>query len=299
MPAATANYARYRGDARAWMLARFICPAARLEELGSRIGPRTPEDPAPWRLSVLGSATESAEEFLPGLEHDLERVADFTRGTPGYAIPEVFEVRFPPSVLSEARPEAVRRVLAGAVEAFTGAAVPPLAVYYETGFPTDWERALAVVAAEVSASNREGAPVTAGLKIRTGGVTASAFPPPEKVAGLLIAARNAGVRVKATAGLHHPLRRFSAELNATMHGFLNVFTGAVLAHAAGLDRGDLQAILEDEDATSFQFDDGGLAWRDRRASLTQVAAARRDFAVSYGSCSFTEPVEGLEDLGLL
>ncbi len=299
MEPAAGNYARYRVDARSWMLGRFICPAARLEELGPTIGPRTPEDPDPWRLSVLGAPAEDAGSFLPGLRNDLAHVAAFTHRSPGYAIPEVFEVRLPPSVVSEARPETVRRVLEGAAETLSAAPVPPRAVYYEVGFPAAWERALDVVAGEIGALNRGGAPVSAGLKIRTGGVVASAFPPPEQVARFLVAAREAGVPMKATAGLHHPLRRFSPDVDAFMHGFLNVFAGAVLARTEDLDAGALEAILADEDPVSFRFDEEGLGWRNRGASLAQIAAARREFAVSFGSCSFTEPVEDLEDLGLL
>jgi len=105
--------------------------------------------------------------------------------------------------------------------------------------------------------------------------------------------------MKATAGLHHPLRRFAPEVETTMHGFLNVFVGAVLAHAERLGPGEIVPILEDEDPTSYCFDDEGLSWRDRHVSTAGIAAARRELAVSFGSCSFDEPVEDLQDLGLL
>src|SRR5207245_1843911 len=43
-------------------------------------------------------------------------------------------------------------------------------------------------------------------KIRTGGVTAEAFPDPDRLSGFLLAAARRRLPFKATAGLHHPLR---------------------------------------------------------------------------------------------
>src|SRR6185295_13375622 len=43
-------------------------------------------------------------------------------------------------------------------------------------------------------------------KVRTGGVTVSAFPPAAHVVRFMRRCIDAGVRFKATAGLHHPLR---------------------------------------------------------------------------------------------
>lgn len=134
-------------------------------------------------------------------------------------------------------------------------------------------------------------------KIRTGGVTTDAFPPIENVAAFLRACKARNIEFKATAGLHHPLRCVKAltyEPNApvgTMHGFLNVFLAAAM-----LD--DAEAILGEHDARAFTFDDEGATWRGRRASLADLAEMRR-FAISFGSCSFEEPVGDLQELGWL
>ena len=134
-------------------------------------------------------------------------------------------------------------------------------------------------------------------KIRTGGITEDAFPTPEIVASFIRACRSAGIAFKATAGLHHPLRcvrPLTYEPNAvlgTMHGFLNVFLAAAMV-------GDAEAILRETDASAFTFDDDGANWRNRRVTLDELATMRQ-FATSFGSCSFEEPINDLQELGWL
>ena len=135
-------------------------------------------------------------------------------------------------------------------------------------------------------------------KIRTGGITPDAFPAIENVAGFLRACKEKGVAFKATAGLHHPLRcvkPLTYEPNAptgTMHGFVNVFlAAALLDHAEG--------ILAETDPGTFTFDDDGASWRGHRVSTEELRTMRRDFATSFGSCSFEEPISDLRELGWL
>ncbi|HYK04396.1 MAG TPA: hypothetical protein VE974_21780 [Thermoanaerobaculia bacterium] len=135
-------------------------------------------------------------------------------------------------------------------------------------------------------------------KIRTGGITADAFPAIGSIAEFLRACKAKGVAFKATAGLHHPLRcvkPLTYEPNAatgTMHGFLNVFLAAAL-----LD--DAEQVLAETDAKAFAFDDEGVTWRDRRVTTEELAEMRRTFATSFGSCSFEEPINDLRELNLL
>jgi hypothetical protein len=123
-------------------------------------------------------------------------------------------------------------------------------------------------------------------------------PAPEQVAFVLHACLAAGVPLKFTAGLHHPLRHFDAGVEAHMHGFLNVFGAGVLGHALGLNEEEIRAILADEGARHFACD-AGFRWRDLRATPGQVAAARSEAVTTFGSCSFDEPRDGLRALGWL
>jgi hypothetical protein len=142
------------------------------------------------------------------------------------------------------------------------------------------------LAGEVAAVREAGA----GAKIRCGGAT---VPPVEAVAAFVAACRDAGVRFKATAGLHHAIRRDGA------HGFLNLLAAAVFAHAEGLGEGDLVPLLAEEDAAAFRVDANGFTVHGRRAGPVAIADARAELFTAYGSCSFSEPMEDLIALGIL
>jgi hypothetical protein len=141
-------------------------------------------------------------------------------------------------------------------------------------------------------------------KVRTGGVTTDSVPMPSEIAEFLCQAAARQVPFKATAGLHHPIRgdhplTYSADSpHAIMHGFINVFVAAAFAWP-GNDRAAVIGVLHECDPESFDFFDDALTWRGRRLPTEQIATTRRDFAHSFGSCSFEEPVAGLRALGWL
>ena len=123
-------------------------------------------------------------------------------------------------------------------------------------------------------------------KIRTANIS------PEGLANFLCSAAERRMPFKATAGLHHPIR------STTMHGFVNLFVAATMAWL-GMHHSILTELLNETNPRAFEFRDEELRWRDCRASTEQLAQARHDFAHSFGSCSFEEPVSDLRALGLL
>jgi hypothetical protein len=141
-------------------------------------------------------------------------------------------------------------------------------------------------------------------KLRTGGLTPDAIPSPEAIADFLGRAAARRLPFKATAGLHHPIRSrhpltyASDSPRAVMHGFVNVFTAAAFAWH-DVASGRLAAVLTEEDPRAFEFDEDELRWRGLRLTTAQIRSARRDFAHSFGSCSFEEPVADLRALGYL
>ncbi|NOX57360.1 MAG: hypothetical protein GXP29_00690, partial [Planctomycetes bacterium] len=106
------------------------------------------------------------------------------------------------------------------------------------------------------------------------------------------------VAFKATAGLHHPVRHYNESVETRMHGFLNVFGGAILRAADAIDREGLLELLSDEQADAFAFAEDGFRWRSYVVSGDQVEKHRGKLAISYGSCSFDEPIEDLRAIGI-
>jgi len=77
-----------------------------------------------------------------------------------------------------------------------------------------------------------------------------------------------------------------------MFGFLNVFVAAALVYA-GEGEDTCVAVLKENAPSAFTFNDDAIAWRDKRLTTGQIAAARSEFAIAFGSCSFREPVDEL------
>lgn len=282
---AVASFLAYRREPDVWMLGNFICPAARLAELG-RLVPRA-EGPIP--VAALGGK-HAAGGLRAGLAEDLAHVAAARALHRDVLAVRVLELPLPPGA-----PDA-------AVLAYVAAAAHAarLRVFCEVGAPldADWAGAISRAAAALGAHNASGAPPL-GLKLRTGGVTADAFPAPEQLAAAVVAARDAGLAAKFTAGLHHPFRQHRPEVGAPMHGFVNVFAAGLLAHAHGLDAPAVARILRDEDPAAFSFGPAALAWRDISVTADAIVSLRRSALVAFGSCSFDEPRDDLRALGLL
>jgi hypothetical protein len=119
-------------------------------------------------------------------------------------------------------------------------------------------------------------------KVRCGGAS---VPDVEQLARFVRSCRERAIVFKATAGLHH------AAATDGGHGFLNLLAAVVFA--------DEEVALSERDRAAFSVDAEAFRWRGRVASPSEVAGARRLGLHSIGSCSFFEPVEELEALGVL
>ena len=120
-------------------------------------------------------------------------------------------------------------------------------------------------------------------KVRCGGAV---VPTADELARFVRACRERGLVFKATAGLHHAVRSNGE------HGLLNLLAAVVFA-------GDEESALAESDAAAFTLDGSGFSWGGHVAGAEEAARARTDLLHSVGSCSFFEPVEELDALGML
>ncbi len=259
--AAQAEYAAARSGPHAWMLGRFILPATILAGWSGIDAP----------FSVI----------LDGGFDELDRLSALRERNDG-----IQAIEISPKVWAQGE------TFAGAIDALSrrlGGACAGLEVYVEIPGVAHSPQTLAQTMPAVA---------RAGLaaKLRCGGLTADAFPSVEEVADFILAANHSGVPFKATAGLHHPVRRLDAASGFRMHGFLNLLAAAALA--SRLDARTVRLVLAEEDASAFSFDDRSFAWRDERIGIEELRQARTAF-VAYGSCSFSEPTHDLATLGIL
>jgi hypothetical protein len=277
MSRSVSNYDEYSRSQWKWILGRFIVPVARLaefEDAFTRLPKPAPgQNDAKWCLSVLLGSDPLA---------DAARVSEFN-----LRMAKLTSSRTAVIESVEAKVTSSREV-----ERISAIIPKELSAYFEIS----------------SASATECIPALARsarrAKIRTGGETADTFPAAEEVVEFIHLCAASNVPFKATAGLHHPLRsihRLTYQPESPlgmMHGFINLFLAATFLRA-GMDSKLTVQLLEEQSPQAFYFDEDGVNWREDRLSVRQIAAARQDFAISFGSCSFTEPIDDLRSLRLL
>jgi hypothetical protein len=279
MPAAVRSYAEHRTGRHAHALGTFVVPASRLQELADERAAFGPAAGPAWPLSVV--AGERAAD-------DVVRTLGFQSGLQPVAGVVIVAI--------EARASSVEDV------ARLSALVPDT-IRLALEVPLSLDRSLRQSLIDaVHAAGRM-------AKVRTGGVTADAVPPSRALAEFIWDGARARVPFKATAGLHHPVRSerrltYAPDSpTAMMHGFVNVFGAAALAwrsveqpHDAEPPP-DLLAILDERDASAFEWDRSALRWRGRLMTAGELVRARGAFARGFGSCSFAEPIADLGALG--
>ena len=282
MDAALAVDRDARRSADSWVLGRFLCPASRLAELARAAAP---DDRLRLGVVLDGATASSPADWLAAVKNDLGLVRSFERAAGERLAVEVLEVRLPET----APPLELVAHLGELVE------VP---AFLELRLEDDWHESVPrAISAIAGGGDVSGAPL--GAKVRCGGATPAAFPSPEQLAATITACRRSGVLLKATAGLHHPIRHLDRTTGARAHGFLNLLAASVFAHALDLPEDELARVLAEEDSERFTVSEQSLSLNGRSVAASGIAETRRQLFVGYGSCSFAEPMEDLKALGVL
>lgn len=268
------NYAEYLKGADAWMLGRLIIPVARLDEFEQHAVDLLPRngDKGIWQIGALTAAAGA-----PELAMDLERIESFNEQHEepgaGRAIIDVMELKADSTTAVESALELIEDGM------FT---------FFEVPIDRDPHELIGAIA--------DGG---AGAKVRTGGVTSDLYPTPANLARFIARCAAANVPFKATAGMHHPLRHHSQTSGADEFGFLGVFMAATLALTDELDDVAIVRILEESSPTAFEFTDDAASWGEFAIETESIEDVREEFAISFGSCSFDEPREGLRKMGMI
>jgi hypothetical protein len=272
------NQAQYVRSQDAWMLNAFVLSVGQFSAAKQILSQFDPQHPL--RVSALGPKTDNAAAFRETLVETNAAIHSFSAHNVDLISINQLEMFLPRDVDLALLKEA--RSIIGNLPAFWEASADKA------------EQTIGLLAEH----NSDADVPTFGFKLRTGGVTADAFPTSMQIAKALVAPATHQVPIKFTAGLHHPIRQFRDEVKAKMHGFLNVLGSAVLAAEHKWDEKQTAAMLDDEDPKSFLFNDEFFAWREWKINIKRLKD-RRKFVTSFGSCSFDEPRQDLRALNLL
>lgn len=273
MEEAVSSYLDYLSGPEEPFVSRFVCSVAKLDDLRQVLANRSVTETI--SLCVVGTAPTDHASWGDALVHDADAMTRFMERVGEDAAIEAYEIRIPSHKHIVEYVQDLR-------------SFNQVDVFCELPWGPEMADSLAVLAEEE----------WLGAKARTGGLEASAFPPPITVAEFLVSCCQLDLAFKLTAGLHHPLRGHRKEVDANMHGFLNIMVATSLIQAHDLNSREVTMILESEDSADFKFDDEAVHFKEQSADLEAIDEARALIS-GIGSCSVTEPLQDLKDLNLV
>jgi hypothetical protein len=277
--AATTYGPMLRASGDRWLLGYFLCPLDRL--------PSLVEFGLPGPVSLVFPAAP-AETIL----ENVRRITDESSTLPqGWGIGGL-EIRVP----ADASFDLLIPQIADATVRLVDEKIRGLSISFELPADAGHENVRRLAQATAAYDRPWSAVRYLRLKIRTGGTEPAAVPSAEKLASFIVTCRDVGVRWKATAGLHHPIRQFDGALGTKAHGFMNLLVASALAASLQIGEGTVQQILEEEDASAFRLKDESVAWGDLAIPSAHALGNRM---TSFGTCSIEEPIQHLHELGWL
>jgi hypothetical protein len=266
------NYQSYITGPDRWMLGRFICPVDSLQYLT--------DASLPYAISVVLGTDKSFTD-------NLNKIITFNTENAGKKTIQSLEIKFNVNNLHDRGSELISQVTNCFDEH-----VDVQNIFIE--LPPEYQKSESTVINFLAQQKR-----SFGIKLRCGGEIPPAFPSVRQMGTSLRSCALAGIPFKATAGLHHPFRHRDELMNVKQHGFINLFAAAMFLSGQKIDLASVIEILEDEDQDNFQFKGEQLLWKKLSLRIEEVQSIRHNFAISFGSCSFTEPLDDLHYAGLI
>ena len=298
------KYIQHTQSDYSWMLSKFVTGTNNLRDLQELVLSHD-QAPQPFLITAVAAPSESLESFKNVIDSTKAIILDVVQSsTKEIKVPSL-EIKLPETLFKNSDSQSILEAIEYVVDQLNTSEHLPHHMFFEiSGFTFDPNYStLLVNALHQHSKNRDDSTQPSnsisGYKIRCGGVESFQFPPTEYLAKAISESAKSKVPLKFTAGLHHAVRHYNDSVSTKMHGFLNVFGATLLAHNTDLETADIQTLLEDENADHFLFTDKHFSWMDNSISLEEINILRSLYVTSFGSCSFEEPIEDLQELNLL
>ena len=264
--AALANYKSYLSGPENWILGSLAWSCNTLSELTNLL---TPNDEI--ELALIGRPSTNWETWQDARLQDVEDVNNILEKCPGLA-----------AATYESRIDDLSRVT-DALNSLRSLG-KETDIYIELPWDQPLDDALAELATEEWAR----------AKFRTGGKTKDAYPSPVQLATVIKQCIDLEIEFKLTAGLHEPVAHIDSSNGAFSHGFLNVLVATSAAFQDDASINEIAEILESSDPSLWSLK-SGLLYAGKTLSEDDLNNARSFFG-SFGSCSITDPLMGLQRL---
>ena len=290
------------------MLSRFIIPISKLNDLDDFVP--LFGDIGPLRLSVLGGGGNTDDEYLSKINQNIADINNYREKHGDKIQIDVIECKMATNSPSKNTMQEATTLLNEnrLTHYHEFAELPNVGINYSTDEDeSSWDEIILPTVELISEMKG------AGVKLRCGGVVKEAFPSVEQVAAMIQTCVLAKAPMKFTAGLHHPIRHFADEYDEFMHGFVNTFGAGIFATTFPTPKNSkekyrmfilLSHMIGDQNAENFSFSNDSMTWEvgDDRGTQFEISAkniedARKNGMISYGSCSFQEPIDDLTQLG--
>jgi hypothetical protein len=285
LPNALENFNQYQhSPLENWILGQFILLPAHLDEL-----------------------LDKAELILPSFHKQIQLslatkapFTDFARFSPPLAqYKDALRVKSLEIVIDQTVPvkEFVSSVIDLSATFHQGGRTPSL--FFEAPPSPNWEETTLHVLDEITTHLSSGFNGM-GFKLRCGG-SRTLIPSPQRIAFVLRECARRSIPIKFTAGLHQPFCHVSTSDPAVIewHGFCNLFFASLLAYREETAEQQLLKVLTQNGSTAPLFLDDTIEWLGHSISAIEIAQLRSTRVTSFGSCSFTEPIEEARKLSWL